>query len=407
MFGKNPYAILNCFHARTIPVIHTSMFGIKTALVNQVSRLRGGSELTQVRIFPMGYICNHACPMCWREFLTPEKRKELTKAFTTTDLQFDDYMKIITTLPRSVERVVLCGGGEPLLFPKIADLLEAIKKKGKEGHVITNGTKLTPDLADRLIACKWDALFISVNAATKGVYTLINGVDSYDLVLQNIKYLVANRKNRTGPKIGMSLCVQKGNYREIIPFFEMGIALGIDEVFLGPLSPYDLTLKQRSALALDNKERLETLGILEKAKKLLKKAPHLENNIDKVMRVYTEHPNFNFINPNPHYWHVRHCDLVQHSVDISPDGDIKPCGYGYQLEEDFHLDMNIKDSNIQSIWRTEKYKDFRKRLDRGDFYPACHKYCTFFIAQKQAKSTENSIYSIARDMAEKTNHHMA
>lgn len=360
--------------------------------------------LKQVRIFPMGYICNHACPMCWREHLTPQMRQKLTKAFSTTDLQLDDYLRIIKTLPASVERVVLCGGGEPLLFPKIDILLGTIKKRGIEGHVITNGTRLTPELSDKLIAMNWDALYISVNGATQKVYTEINGVDSYTQVLNSIRYLVNHRIQRLSPKIGISLCIQKGNYKEIVQFVELGISLGVDEVFFGPLSPYDLTLRQQSKLALNNEERLEAIDMLLQAKKITSKHPQLENNIDNTIRVYKAHPKFNSVNPDPLYWESRHCDLVQFSMDISPDGDIKPCGYGSQLQEDFHLGLNIKKKGIRSIWNTKKYKDFREKLDRGDFYPACKKYCTFFIASKDVPKKLETVYSIWNNMKEKLNH---
>lgn len=358
------------------------MFGIKTAIRNKLDEANQTNDLTEVRIFPMGYICNHACPMCWRENLSPAIRQHLTKAAFTTDLKLDDYLKIITTLPPTVKRISICGGGEPTLFKGIDTIMSTIKKQKLYGHIITNCSTLNPKFIDLLIDIGWDSMHISVNAATRSVYKVINGVDHYDLIMENIKNMQRYKGKRPRPKLRLSFVIQKGNYQEIIPFAELAASLGASDIYYNPLIPYDLSLKVPSPFALDPKEKLLVMEYLRKTVELMKKYP-TRTNINYVLPIYQYHPNYNPEDPDESYWTTRYCDRVQHIMDIMSNGKVLPCGFGFELREDFDLKMNIKTGNIESFWNSPVYRQFRKRLRQGDFYPACKKYCTFFLASKR------------------------
>ncbi len=357
------------------------MFGIKTAIINKVDELKQESNLKEVRIFPMGYICNHACPMCWRENLSPAIRQHLTKAAFTIDLQLDDYINLIKTLPPTVKRISICGGGEPTLFKGIKTIMATIKKQNLYGHIITNGSTLTPEFIDLLISIGWDSMHISVNAATRSVYKIINGVDHYDLVLNNIKNMQKHKGKRSLPELRFSFVIQKGNYEEIIPFAKLAASYKAADIYYNPLIPFDLTLKTPSPFALDLKEKLLTLKYLKEAEELMKKSP-TRTNVNYVLPIYQHHPNYNLENPDQSYWATKYCDRVLQTIDIMSSGKVLPCGFGFELREDFDLKMNVKKGDITSFWNSPVYRQFRKRLRRGDFYPACKKYCTFFLASK-------------------------
>lgn len=357
------------------------MLGIKTALLNKIDELRQEDELKEVRIFPMGYICNHACPMCWRENLSPAIRQHLTKAALTTDLQLEDYIRLITTLPSTVKRMSLCGGGEPTLFKGIQTVMATIKKQGLYGHIITNGSTLTPQFIDLLVNIGWDSMHISINAATREAYKITNGVDHYDLVLGNIKNMQKYKGKRPLPELRFSFVIQKGNYEEIVPFAELAASMKASDIYYNPLIPYDLSLKIPSPFALDAKEKLLALKYLKEAEERMKKYS-TRTNINYVLPIYQRHPNYNLDNPDQSYWATKYCDRVQQTMDIMSNGNVLPCGFGFELREDFDLKMSVKKGEITSFWNSAVYRQFRKRLRRGDFYPACKKYCTFFLASK-------------------------
>lgn len=358
------------------------MFGIKTAIRNKLDELNESNDLTEVRIFPMGYICNHACPMCWRENLSPAVKQHLTKATFTIDLQLNDYIKLITTLPPTVKRVSICGGGEPTLFKGIDTIMSTIKKQKLYGHIITNGSTLNIKFIDLLVNMGWDSMHISINAATKNVYKEVNGVNHYDLVIENVKNMQKYKGKRPVPELRLSFVIQKGNYHEIIPFAQLAASLGASDIYYNPIIPYDLTLNTPSPFALDPKEKLLAMEYLRKTVDLMKKYP-IRTNIDDIMPIYQYHPNYNKESPDESYWKTRYCDRVQHTMDFMSSGKVLPCGVGFQLLKDFDLKMNIKKGDVKSFWASQAYRKFRKRLRRGDFYPACRKYCTFFLASKR------------------------
>lgn len=349
------------------------MFGI-------LDQFLESQDLKHLRLFPMGYICNHACPMCWREHISPEVRLDMTRAAFTTDLQLDDYLKILTTMPDSVEKISLCGGGEPTLFPKIRELMTQIKKKKKYGHMITNGSMLTPDFVDFLIDIGWNSLHISVNASSRKVFDVINGVDHFDLVIGNIKNVIKKRGKGTFPKVRLSFVIQKGNLHELVPFAQLAMKLGANDINFGTLIPHDLTLHTPSPFALDAKERLQAIEYLQEIERITKVHP-IQTNIRFVLPIYMGHPSYSD-RPDPQYWQKRYCDRVQHTMDIMSTGEVLPCGFGFQLKESFSLNMNIKRGKVEDFWHSKEYTRFRRRLRRGDFYPACRKYCNFFLAYK-------------------------
>lgn len=357
------------------------MFGIKSLTHNLLDELREPEILDEVRLFPMGYICNHACPMCWRENLSPAIKQHLTKATFTLDLQLDDYVKLIKTLPPSVKKISLCGGGEPTLFRGIQTLMATIKEKGLYGHIITNGSTLTPEFAKFLVKIKWDSMHISINAATKDVYKVVNGVDHYDLILGNIVNIQKMQKKIEIPKLRFSFVIQKANYHEIIPFARLAEQFHASDIYYNPLIPYDQSLRKPTPYALDVTEQKQAMNDLRTVVGMMKQSP-TRTNIQYVLPIYQYHPNYNRENPDPSYWRTHFCDRVQHIMDIMSSGRVLPCGFGFELSEDFDLKMNVKKGDVESFWHSPQYHAFRKRLRRGDFYPACKKYCTFFLAQK-------------------------
>ena len=76
-----------------------------------------------IRLNPVGYLCNHDCPMCWRDQLTQVEKKELVRLDREERLSISDYLKLFRDMPAGLREVNVVGGGEPLLYPDIAALM--------------------------------------------------------------------------------------------------------------------------------------------------------------------------------------------------------------------------------------------------------------------------------------------
>lgn len=86
---------------------------------------------------------------------------------------------------------LLLTGGEPLLRPDFLDIYTYAKKKGILVSFFTNGTLITPEMADYLSEWGPRAVEITLYGATRQTYEAVTGVSgSYDRCLQGIELLV-------------------------------------------------------------------------------------------------------------------------------------------------------------------------------------------------------------------------
>lgn len=96
-----------------------------------------------------------------------------------------------------VKSTCVAGGGEPLMNHATKRFLWALKERGIEVGVITNGYFIGPDWAEVLAqCCRW--VGISLDAATPRTYNQVKGIrqpDAFSRVLSNIRLLCQTTKN--------------------------------------------------------------------------------------------------------------------------------------------------------------------------------------------------------------------
>jgi MoaA/NifB/PqqE/SkfB family radical SAM enzyme len=85
-------------------------------------------------------------------------------------LTFDEICKIIDDLVKQGCLWISFTGGEPLLRPDFIDIYTYAKKKGLFVVLLTNGTLITPEIADYLSIYTPRFVEISLYGATKRVY---------------------------------------------------------------------------------------------------------------------------------------------------------------------------------------------------------------------------------------------
>ncbi|OGW84141.1 MAG: hypothetical protein A2987_00285 [Omnitrophica bacterium RIFCSPLOWO2_01_FULL_45_10] len=116
-------------------------------------------------------LCNMKCPMCFQQHMAIP-----SEGF----LDFELYKKIVDEGAKNhLYSIRLCHRGEPLLHPKIVDMVKYAKEKGiKEVFTLTNGMLLNEDLIRRLYAAGLDWLQLSID----GVY------ENYENIRQPAKF---------------------------------------------------------------------------------------------------------------------------------------------------------------------------------------------------------------------------
>jgi hypothetical protein len=96
--------------------------------------------------------CDLSCPGCFRRRLTGHRPLEELKA---------DIVELRRRL--NCDRIAIAGG-EPLLYPAILDLVGFVRDLGLKPMVLSNGTRLTRDLARALKQAGLHTLYLHVDA---------------------------------------------------------------------------------------------------------------------------------------------------------------------------------------------------------------------------------------------------
>src|SRR3990167_6017133 len=111
-----------------------------------------------------------------------------------------------------VRGLCISGGGEPTLHKGIPGLPQYAVDKGLKVAMFTNVTNMSASIADSMLACQFVSL--SVQAADRETYKVIQGADLFDKVVANLKYLV-KRKGDSKASLNMRMLVLPENYRQI------------------------------------------------------------------------------------------------------------------------------------------------------------------------------------------------
>lgn len=206
--------------ARETPPDYRRLMGSFTSALEEEAKV-GPSELTL-------YItdrCNAACAGCWRAVNAPE----------TPDMDPALARDVLSTFP-SLRSVCIAGFGEPLMHPRLGEIIQACRERGVFSGIITNGILLLKRL-EEVIQWMPGMITVSVNATTAEEHEAAQGVPrAWELTLAGIRSAVA-----AGLDVGVSYIVRRQNAERIDAFLDLSEALGVRFVNLVNLLPHGET----------------------------------------------------------------------------------------------------------------------------------------------------------------------
>lgn len=135
--------------------------------------------------------------------------------------------------------VGLHGGGEPLLYPQIFDLLDHLDPQRTEVGFNTNGRLLTPRNSRRLIEAQVAWISVSLDAASPGMYLRLRQVDRFEQVLAKIRQLDALKAElgSARPRVEVNMTVMCANLPEVPRFVELAAELDAAKVMFQQIKP--------------------------------------------------------------------------------------------------------------------------------------------------------------------------
>ncbi|NLE77377.1 MAG: radical SAM protein [Chloroflexi bacterium] len=257
-------------------------------------------------------VCNLGCIMC------PTGRGEQTRPKGYMD--FDLFQHIVDEVAPFVETTTLHIWGEPLLHPRLTDMIRVCAAKGIRAEISTNATLLTEEKTDALLGSGLGAIYLCLDGATRDTYEKIRRRADFDETTANIRHFLAERQRRglRAPYASLQIIEMKPTAAEIRQFQDLWRGSGVDRVAVKPFDSWAGQVGDINELDPDHdKPRLQRW-------------------------------------PCPNLWY---------HVHIYWDGSLVRC------DRDFNLDGplgNVGDG-VMKAWRGPQMAELRRRHVQGDF----------------------------------------
>ena len=189
---------------QSMPYSNLKIFGH----LDELHKVKKGERIAPiyVRIKPTNR-CNQNCYYC--HYKNPYL--ELDQYRPADEIPREKMLEIISDFKETgVKAVTFSGGGEPLLYPYIEEIMEAVLQAGIDLSIITNGTLLTGRKAEILSQAKW--VRISQESGCAETYSRIRGVgeSAFQKLCENIKNF-SELKN-PNCELGINFVIGPENY---------------------------------------------------------------------------------------------------------------------------------------------------------------------------------------------------
>lgn len=147
-------------------------------------------RLTSVMVEPVCG-CNLRCAMCWGRLELEGRRPRL--------MEWELFRGLVDQIPRHVETITFSLFGEPLLHPRLRDMIDYAAAAGFRTILATNGTMLKGELLGHLAHADLDVLSVSFETDAD-IARQERGID-LDVIRGNIEAFIAAKRPATEVKL--------------------------------------------------------------------------------------------------------------------------------------------------------------------------------------------------------------
>lgn len=280
--------------------------------------------------------CNLGCSWCIDKYVLSSK--EIPKE--RMDRLLEEFKEA------GIRSIVYFGGGEPMMYSEINEILIKTHNLGIDYAINTNGIML--ERASKTIAdtCSW--IRISLDAASEKKYKeLHNGKDYFKKIVKNIKLLNKTKKGT----VGTSFVVMENNVDEVFRAAKLVKSIGCDFIQFKPR--YIPNIKNERSL---NKY---IAALNSRIKKELGKAKQLEDSSFTVLitgsmkTLLSNEP----VNQRKNY---TYCAAQQFVPLVTPHG-VYVCP-NLRGSEKGRIG-NILTSSFKKIWESKQRKEIIKKIN--------------------------------------------
>lgn len=303
-----------------------------------------------VRIKPTNR-CNHRCYYCSYNDLKLYLRK---KVDFTDEIEYKTLASTIDELAEiGVKAITLSGGGEPLVYNKINNIMERVVNHGMDLSIITNGQLVKGKTADILSKSKW--VRISLDSHTKELFSDIRRIPEKNFLklVDNINNFVDIKDKKC--ELGMNCVVHEKNKDYIYDIAKFSKKLGFNHIkyaarITKDVMEYHKPFKQ-SVIDQITKAQLE-----------------LNDKSFRVIDKYSDHFDFSAVYNRTY----SKCYIMQIVPIVAADGNVYMCHDKAYVANG--LIGNLYKQSFKDIWFSDNTK---KLFNSFDAKKECLHHCMY------------------------------
>ncbi|MDI6902624.1 MAG: radical SAM protein [Methanocellales archaeon] len=186
--------------------------------------IRFSSETKPVVMWNITRACNLRCAHCYASAAPGPHPDELT---------LDEGIRFIDELAELGIPMLIFTGGEPLASKNFFPLAYHAKDVGLRTVISTNGTLITPEIAQKLKDADIRYVGVSIDAATPGIHDRFRGVQgAWKMAMDGIRNAMD-----VGLRTGFRITITKDNWNQVPALLDLAVQMKVPRFCLYHLVP--------------------------------------------------------------------------------------------------------------------------------------------------------------------------
>lgn len=311
------------------------------------------------------FACNANCKNCVyrRELYNKLKKEDL--------LTFDDWKRILKEADQLGVKLFIISGGEPTLYPRLAELIEIGRSYGWIVKLNSNGSMITPEYAEDLIKAGLNFITISLYTSYSDTNSQMRGADQlWRKTTSAIKIFSQLEKKYPYFKVNTQSILVRENFNSFAELLQLHYELGSNRMTVSYLEG-----------DFEKKNLLTEEEILYFKKNIIPKAIDFCQNLNRDVRSIAIRNLKGLFSEDsislsdwakgvyqPKNSHSRSCQIAQELAFILANGDVHPCHIVEYTHEP--LMGNLFKNSLTELWYSNRWMNFRENLfDRCELCP--------------------------------------
>ncbi len=301
--------------------------------------------------------CNLQCKHCYQSS---------DKETAADELTLDEKLAVVDQMGAAFMPMLALSGGEPTMSGDLLPVLRRARRYKMHTTIATNGTTMTEKLAGELLAAGLRYVEISLDSTDPARHDAFRGVSGmWEAAVRGAKVVVATE----GLRLGIAMCVHRGNYHEVRDMIEFAISIGAGCFAHFNFIPVGRGLKMVSG-DITPAQREDLLGLLNEYMQsgqigIISTAPQLGrvcltgSPIDTGRTACSHAGSGSGTKARVVARYLGGCGAGRTYICIEPNGDVTPCVY-----MPHRVMGNLRENSIAGIFRDGYYDLLNDRTDR-------------------------------------------